>query len=80
MPEDHAECGEQERLFAELTHALRNVVEIQGSQIAAVKLGDRDISRFDEEIRVALRAWQRARHIYIWHVLDHGCRSSDDLI
>ena len=81
MPEANhdAECAEQERLFAELTRSLRNVVEIQSSQIAALKLGERDTSTFDEEIRIALGAWHKARHVYMQHILDHGCCSGDDL-
>ena len=57
MPEpNHAQCTEQERLFAELTRALKNVVEIQGSQMAALKLRDTRASEFEEEIRVAIWA------------------------
>ncbi len=49
MPESNeSTCSEQERLFAELTSALKNVVEIQSSQIAAVQLGDGKVSEFDE--------------------------------
>ena len=81
MPEtNESTCAEQERLFAELTSALRNVVEIQSSQIAAIQLGDRKVSEFDEEIRIALGAWHKARHVYMQHILDHGCRSGHDLI
>ena len=73
-------CIQQERLFAELKHTLGNLVEMQSLQLAALAVGDLDVSRFEEEIRVALWAWQHARHAYIQHVLDHGCRSSNDLI
>ena len=67
------DCAEQERLHAELSHALRAVVEIQSSQIAAVKLGDKCISHFEEEIGVAVNAWQNARRAYIRHCAEHGC-------
>jgi hypothetical protein len=81
MPEPNGSpCPEAERLFAELRTALKRVVEIQSCQIAALKLGDRRVSGFDEEIRVALWAWQQSRRAYVEHVLDHGCSSSDDPI
>ena len=81
MPEPNgSKCPEAERLFAELRAALKRVVEIQSSQIAAVQLGDRRVSGFDEEIRVALWAWQHSRRAYVEHVLDHGCSSGKDLI
>jgi len=73
-------CSEEERLFAELTSALKKVVEIQSSQMAAIQSGDRTVSAFDEEIKITLRAWHRARHVYMQHILDHGCRSGHDLI
>jgi len=79
MPANQNACEENERLFERLTCALRCVIEMQGCQIAAVKLGDRKTGKFDQEIRVALQAWQDARSAYLQHVLDHGCRSSDDL-
>src|SRR5260370_36121334 len=76
MPEtDGSPCREAERLFAELRSALKRVVEIQSCQIAALKLGDRRVSGFEEEIRVALSAWQHSRRAYVEHVLDHGCSS-----
>ena len=67
-------------MFVELQTALKRVVEIQNYQIAAVKLGDRKASGFDEEIRVAMWAWHHARQAYVQHVLDHGCSSGKDLI
>ena len=73
-------CPEAERLFTELTNSLKRVVEIQSCQIAAVQLGDRRVSGFDEEIRIALRAWRLSRRAYVQHVLDHGCSSGKDLI
>ena len=57
-----AECAEEKRLFAKLSHTLGSLVEIQSSQMAALAMGDRQISRFEEEIRVAICAWQHARH------------------
>ena len=81
MPEcNESTCSEAKRLFAELLTALRRVVEIQSFQIAAVKLGDRGDSGFDEEIRVAIWAWHHARQAYVEHVFDHGCNSGKDLI
>ena len=81
MPESNeTECVQQERLFAEVKQALGNLVKVQSLQMAALALGNRKVSRFNQEIRVALRAWQHARHAYLQHVLDHGCRSSSDLI
>jgi hypothetical protein len=46
----------------------------------ALASGDGQESRFEEEIRVALSAWQDARRAYMRHVINHGCRSSKDLI
>jgi hypothetical protein len=81
MPESKVStCSEEERLFAELTSALKKIVEIQSSQIAAIQLGDRKVSEFDEEICIAVRAWHEARHVYMQHILDHGCRSGHNLI
>ena len=59
------ECQEQERLLADLAQATRDLLEMQQSQIAALKLGDRRIGRFDEEIAVALRVWKQARRAYM---------------
>jgi hypothetical protein len=67
------ECPEQKRLHEELSQALRVLVELQGSQIAAVKLGDKRTTRFEEEIRTALNAWQSARRAYLQHCAEHGC-------
>ncbi len=81
MPEcNESTCSEGKRLFAELTNALKEFVEIQSSQMAALQLGDRKVSEFDEELRIALRGWHKARHIYMQRVMDHGCRPSNDLI
>ena len=68
-------CSEGKRLFAELTDALKDLVEIQSSQMTALQLGDRKVFEFDEELRIALRAWYKARHVYMRHILDHGCGS-----
>ena len=73
-------CSEEKSLFTELKSALKNVVEIQSSQMAAIHLGDRKVSKLDEEIRIALRAWHKTRYVYMRHILDHGCRSGQDLI
>jgi hypothetical protein len=67
------ECAKQQRLSEELAQAIRALVEMQGSQIAALKLGDRQTSRFDEEINAVLRAWTNARRAYMEHLQDHGC-------
>jgi hypothetical protein len=67
------DCPEQARLHAELSHAIRAVVEIQSSQIAAVRLGDTRTSHFEEEIRIAVKAWQSARRAYMQHCAEHGC-------
>ena len=81
MPESNAsECPEQDRLCVNLRHALGSLVEMQSSQMAAITSGNQKGSKFDEEIRIALQAWEHARYVYIRHVLDHGCRSSQDLI
>ena len=81
MPESSdVECHEEKRIFAEMRRALGYLVEMQSLQMAALALGETKVSRFEEEIRVALWTWEHARHAYIRHVLDHGCRSSNDLI
>jgi hypothetical protein len=81
MPEcNQSTCSEGKRLFAALTNALNELVEIQSSQMAALQLGDRKVSEFDEELRITLRAWYKARHVYLQHIMDHGCGSSHDLI
>jgi hypothetical protein len=51
------ECDEQKRLAAELLQAIRYVIEIQGSQIAALRLGDTRTEEFEEEISAALQTW-----------------------
>lgn len=66
-------CAEQARLHAELSQALRAVVEIHGSQMAALQLGDTRTSHFEEEILIAVDAWQSARRAYIRHCTKHGC-------
>jgi predicted transcriptional regulator len=68
-----AECQEQERLSADLAQAIRDLLEMQESQIAALKLGDQRIGRFDEEIAVALRVWKQARRAYMRDLEAHGC-------
>jgi hypothetical protein len=81
MPEwNAAECADENRLFAELRNTLGSLVQIQRSHMEALALGDGQESRFEEEIRVALSAWQDARRAYMRHVMDHGCRSNKDLI
>ena len=67
------ECQEQVRLSAELAQATRDLLEMQESQIAAIKLGDQRIGRFDEEITVALRVWKQARWAYTRDLQEHGC-------
>jgi hypothetical protein len=66
MPEsdetEGVQCVQQERLFAELKHTLGSLVEMQSLQMAALALGDQKVSRFEEEIRVALWAWRHARN------------------
>jgi hypothetical protein len=76
---NQTECAEQERLFAELTRALRNLLDIQGSQVSTPKLGDTRDSEFEKEIGVALWALEHARQAYMQHVMDHGCRSRKNL-
>ena len=81
MPEPKdQECAEQERLFVELKHALATLVETQSAQMVAVAVGDRQTSALDQEIHIALSAWQHARCACMRHVMDHGCRLSNDLI
>ena len=81
MPESNeAECAEEKRLFMELGRTLGSLVEIQRSHMEALTFGEDQVSRLEGEIRVALSARQDARHAYVRHVLDHGCRSSKDLI
>ena len=81
MPEsDETECAEESRLFVELKRSLGSLVAIQHSHMEALASGECQESRFEEEIRVALSAWQDARHAYVRHVSDHGCRSSNNLI
>jgi hypothetical protein len=41
--------------------------------MAAVKLGDRSLSRFEEEIETALRLWKQASIAYVEHLRRHGC-------
>ena len=67
------ECDEQKRLAAELSRAFRFVVEIQGSQVAAHRLGDTRTQQFEEEMSAALQIWQRARKLYMTHLQEHGC-------
>jgi hypothetical protein len=74
MPETkQPECAEQKRLYEELTLATKAVVEIQSSQIAALQLGDRRVSHFEEEIDSVVRAWKHARKAFMQHITDHGC-------
>ena len=81
MPEpNEAGCAEEKRLFAQLRHTLGSLVEIQRSHMDALAVGDGQVSRFEEEIRIALSAWQNARYSYMRHISDHGCRSSKDPI
>ena len=81
MPEPNGStCQEAERLFKELKTALKRVVEVQSCQIAALKSEGGQVVGFDEEIRVAIWAWQHARHAYMEHVLVHECSSAKDLI
>jgi hypothetical protein len=47
---------------------------------SGAQIGGRKTLGFDEEIRVAMWAWQHARQPYVQHVLDHECSSAKDLI
>jgi hypothetical protein len=81
MPESNtAECADENRLFLELKRTLGSLVEIQHSHLEALASGYSKESRFEEEISIALSAWQDARHAYVLHVSNHGCRSSQNLI
>ena len=74
MNVDHlVEGQDQERLLVDLAQATRDLLEMQESQIAALKLGDQRIDRFDQEIAVALRVWKQARRAYMGHLQEHGC-------
>jgi hypothetical protein len=77
---NEAECADENRLFVELRRTLGSLVEIQHSHMEALASGDGQESRFEEEIGIALSAWQDARHAYVQHVSNHGCRSSKNLI
>ena len=68
-----SECDEQRRLASELSWAFRYLVEIQGSQIASLRLGDTRTEQFEEEISVALQTWHQARKLYMAHLQEHGC-------
>jgi hypothetical protein len=66
-------CEEQKRLSEELSQATRALFEMQGFQVAALKLGDRQTSRCEEKINAALRAWKDARQAYMQHLRYHEC-------
>jgi len=55
------ECGEQQQLATELWRALGYVAEIQGSQMAALRLGDTRTEQFEGEIIAVLQGLRRAR-------------------
>ena len=81
MPESNGVgCAEEKRLFVELKHTLGSLVEIQRAHMDALSSEDGQVSRFEDEIRVALSAWQNTRYAYMRRISDHGCRSSKDLI
>lgn len=67
------ECGEQQQLATELWRALGYVVEIQGSQMAALRLGDTRTEQFEGEIISVLQGFRRARKRYMAHVQEHAC-------
>jgi hypothetical protein len=68
------ECGEQpQQLATGLWRALGYVVENQGSQMAALRLGDTRTGQFEGEIIAVLQGFRRARKRYMEHVQDHGC-------
>jgi hypothetical protein len=71
-------CEEQKQLSAEISQALRAVIEIHCSQMAAVVLGDRKVKQFEEELGLAIRAWKRTRKAYMDHILDHQCSEYTD--
>jgi hypothetical protein len=58
-----------------LKRTLERLVEIQRSHM---EYGQEP--KFEEEINVVVSAWQDARHAYVLHVSNHGCRSSQNLI
>ena len=81
MPEStETECADENHLFLELKRTLGSLVEIQHSHMEALASGAGQESRFEEEIGIALSAWQDARRAYVRHVSNHGCRSSNSLI
>lgn len=69
-------CAEQERLHAERSQALQAIIEIHGSQIAAVNLGDTRTSPFEEQIRMAADVWAHAHRAYLQHCAEHGCSAN----
>ncbi len=67
------ECVAEKRLLAQVVEAFGHLIEIQGCQVAALGLGDRDLSRFEEEVELVLQSWKHALRAYIQHVQDHRC-------
>src|SRR5260370_33339386 len=55
MPESNeAECADEKRLFVELRRTLGSLMETQRAHMDALSSGDGQVSRFEDEIRVAL--------------------------
>jgi hypothetical protein len=66
------ECAQQHRLSVELSQVTAALIEIQNSQLASLRLGDRRTAQFDEEMTTVLHAWNRVRKEYMQHLLQ--CR------
>ena len=68
-----AYCEEKRRLFDDFAEAVRDLVELNNQQVAALIQGDTEFSRFDLLIHAALEKKQRAKYAYILHGETHGC-------
>lgn len=67
-------CAERQRLTAEFTDALKELVDLQNQQIQAVIKHDPEFARFDILVEMTLHRKREAKYALMKHLEVHGCQ------
>ena len=66
-------CAEKLNLFRAFIEAVHDIMVLQDRQLAARISGLDGLDRFDLAIKHARRKREKARKLYLIHLLTHGC-------
>lgn len=66
-------CAHTQRLGEAFIRAVREVMQLQDLEIAAVRNDGEGLARFDLALRVARTRRDAAKQAYLLHIQQHGC-------